>query len=306
MPMEGLAYEEVARVASLLRAKGTRPTNRLVLAETGGSASTVHRHLKRWVGENPEAAPAPPELPATLQRALQEELRRIEAGARAELESRLAVSQQEAEDLARESERVQGENEALRSQLAELTAEGDRLQGQTRQQATDLERLREQLETERHAAEAARVELAQARLKAEAQQEIAQGLRSEREHLLGTLEQERAGRIEAERHLAACAAAREGVVQALEQRTRSFEELLERREQLQGALDAERSARAAIDRELAARGAEAKAAVARAEDLQRREEQARTLLREQETALRQALSAARAAGPAEKTDRAAT
>jgi hypothetical protein len=106
MPRVGVEYEEVAAVASRLRASGVADVKpRMVLAETGGSMSTIHKHLKRWNGENPRAAAPPPELPQTLQRALQTEFQRAQDEARADLQERLATAQQEAEDLARESDR---------------------------------------------------------------------------------------------------------------------------------------------------------------------------------------------------------
>lgn len=67
MAKTGVEYDEVARVADSLLGKGIEPTNRLVLAEVGGSATTVHKHLKAWREARPKAAPAAPELPAGVQ-----------------------------------------------------------------------------------------------------------------------------------------------------------------------------------------------------------------------------------------------
>ena len=108
MARDGIEYEQVAAVASRLRAEGKKPTNRLVLAETRGSASTVHTFLKRWLAENPEAATPPPELPANVQRALQEAVQRVRDEAVAALAERLATAHQTADDLARESENLKG------------------------------------------------------------------------------------------------------------------------------------------------------------------------------------------------------
>jgi len=291
MARDGLEYEDVARVADALRERGIKPTNRLVLSETRGSASTVHRHLKRWLEENP-GSPAPaPELPQSFQRAVQELLKRIQSEASADLEARLASAQQEAEDFARESEELQAKHEQLAAQLrakceellqqlAASTAERDRLQGHSEQQAAQLERVQGELEAERRAHADARDELVEARFKVESAQEIAHTLRAEREQLRVSIEQERSGRVEVERRLAAVEASRQALEQREQERSAERLALLQQREELVATLESERERRGAIERALATREAEAKAALNLAEDLKRREEAIRSELRE--------------------------
>jgi len=282
MAKTGVEYEEVARAADALLAKGVEPTVRLVLAEVGGSATTVHKHMKAWRAAHPQAAAAPPELPASLQRAIQEELRRQQAEARADIEARLSIVQVEAGDLARAAEKAETEAEDLRQQLAEQTQERDRLSGQLEQQSAEMAKLQNLLQGERAAAEAARVDLAQARLKAAGDAELVETMKTERSALRGDIEKERAGRIDAERQHAAATAARDKLqdrVDELVSRTAALDKM---RIDLQAGLDAERTQRTDAQRDLAAATARAKATEERAEDLQRREE-----------ALRKELTAAR-------------
>lgn len=271
MAREGLSYDEVARVAIELRAQGAKVSTRAVLAQTGGSASTVHKHLRQWWNDHPEPTAAPAELPLALQRALQDELRRIEAAARADAECRLVTAEQEAEDLAKEAERLQDENSEVKQQLVDLTAERDRLQGQARQQAAELERVQAQLEQERRAAEGARVDLAQARLKVEAQGELVTQVRGELTTLRTTIEIERTGRIDAERLHAAATAARDTLHNQVQLLIKQGQSIEAERDRLQQLVDTERTQRAEAQRALASSQAEGKAAAARAEDLARRE-----------------------------------
>lgn len=271
MAKPGVEYDEVARVADAMLAKGVEPTNRLVLAEVGGSATTVHKHLKNWRAAHPQAAQAPPELPAGLQRAIQEELRRQQAEARSEIEARLVTTQAEAEDLARAAERAESEVEQLSERVAGLTGDRDRLTGQLNEQQRETARLNEALNHERAAAESGRVEIAQARLKTEAAEAAASTLREERAEQLRTLEAERTARIGSERKLASAEAARDELRKSAEQMVATADEVEAERDRLRDLLERERELHSQTRSTLAAEQEKARAAEKRAEDLSERE-----------------------------------
>lgn len=48
MPKEGVTYRQVEEVCDLLAAENRRITVRAILAETGGSSSTVLKHFQHW------------------------------------------------------------------------------------------------------------------------------------------------------------------------------------------------------------------------------------------------------------------
>lgn len=278
--MAVVTYDQVARACDELRAQGTRPSQRLVMAKTGGGAAQVLQHLRAWNAQHPDAAAPAPALSPALTRLLAEEFGRVEAQARLNAEERLREVEEANEELVRESGRLDQENTVFQQQLADLAAERDRLIGQVTQQQADLEKLQQQLAAERSAAEQARVSLAQANLKAESQKEIADALREETSNLRAAIATERQGRVDAERGLAGAQAARETLEARVAELMARTVTLASERDKALDALNTERTARTDAQRELAASQAEAKAAVSRAADLQQREGQLREELKD--------------------------
>lgn len=283
MPREKIPYEEVARVCDVLRAQGTRPGQRVVMAQTGGSAKLVLEHIRTWKSQHPEAAAPAPTLNAGIARLLSEEIGRIEAQARLNAEERLREVEEANEELMRESGRLDQENESLQQLVAALTGERDQLRGQVRQQTTDIERLQQQLKEVQDAAKATSVALAKAELKADSQKEIADSLRNERDSLRKLNEEERAGRVEAEKALAGADGSLQELRKNLDKMIELYDEVEAERAEMQKSLDAERGERAKFATQLAACQAEAKAAKERADDLQRREGELRSELQRRET-----------------------
>jgi colicin import membrane protein len=277
MARPGITYEQVEQAADALLAGGRmgpdgNPTLAAVREQLGtGSPNTIHAHLRVWKARRPAPASPGTELPAGVVRAINDELQRATAAARAEIEAKLIAAQTEAGELARAGTATEAELTELQSEHAALRAEHERVLGSQAELREELERVQAQLELERKTAEAARVDLAQARLKAETQQEVANSLRGERDNLRTVIETERAGRIEAERSLAGAVAARDTLKAQVEQLVKGTEALERETGRLGQALDAERTKSADAQRELAACRAESAAAVARAEDLARRE-----------------------------------
>lgn len=278
MAKAGLDYEVVATVAHRLASEGFEPTNRLVLAEVGGSATTVHRHLRTWWEKNPKGAVAPPELPGGLQKAIQDELRRQYAQGKAEVEGNLTKALQETEDLARAAERFEGECDTLREQLAAMKAERDRSAGQREQQAAVFAQLQQQLQGERVAGEAARIELAQIRIKVAADTELLAAARADRDRLIGELEQSRRQHIDVERSLAAATAAMAKMQERVDDLQGRNGALEKERNSLQATLEAERTRSGKAERELASSEANLASSRERVQDLERREAELRRQL----------------------------
>jgi len=294
-----IPYERVSEAAFGLHAREEKITNRSVRAISGGSPTTVSKHLKRLEAEHPQLftaqrAAGGPELPAGVLRVLSDELRRQVAEVSAALEGQLATAKETIDDLTRENAELQDESSQLEGRRDELAAENERLQGQVQQQATDLQRLQEQLAAAQADAHAVRVQLAKAELKAEDQQKLADTLANERDSLRGALEKEREGRLAAEKSLATATAALEQLRQRVEQQQKHVDQItgwhdaLEtERNDLQNKLATERTEHATLAGKLATSEAQTKAAVARADDLQQREKDLQSQLKELRAELRQ-------------------
>jgi chromosome segregation ATPase len=149
---------------------------------------------------------AAPELPASLTASIAAEIEKAAASARAEVETKLVQSQQEAAELADAGESLETERDELLEQVAELTTERDTLAGKADQQAADIKAQVERIEREQQAAEAARVDLAKAQLKIEASAERLGEQAAEIERLRVALDSESKARITSEQQAAVLSA----------------------------------------------------------------------------------------------------
>ena len=224
-----ITYDDVAAIADRLKAAGKRPSPRLILEEHGsGSLGTIHPLFKQWEGRQAQGIDNNITLSPVLQRALLEYVGQQVAGAKAELEERLALSEQAAADLARENERqaaVLEENAASITQLQEqLAAAGGRAQ----QMEADLADAQERAERSQHEAESARTELAKAELRLEAMPRLETDL----ENVRAELQQERAARHAADQAAAVAAAQRDSLQERLGEEKARAEQASERFEQL--------------------------------------------------------------------------
>jgi len=210
----GITYEQVAAAADAIIGEGQQPTINAVRDRIGtGSPNTVHKHLTAWRATRPQAAVAAPELPASLTSAIAAEIEKAAASARAEVESKLVQSQQEAAELANAGESLEIERDELLEQVAELTTERDTLAGKAEQQAADIKAQAERIEREQQAAEAARVDLAKAQLKIEAGAERLGEQAAEIERLRAALDSESKARILSEQQAAVLAAKLESMTE---------------------------------------------------------------------------------------------
>lgn len=209
-----ITYEDVAAIADRLKAAGKRPSPRLILEEHGsGSLGTIHPLLKQWEGRQAQVGDNNITLSPVLQRALLEYVGQQVAGAKVELEEKLALSEQAAADLARENERQNSqleENAALIVQLQEQLATAG---GRAQQMETDLADAQERAARAQHEAESARTELAKAELRLEAMPRLESDLESVRVEL----QSERSARHAADQAAAVAAAQRDGLQERLDE-----------------------------------------------------------------------------------------
>jgi len=214
MARTGITYEQVAAAADAIIGEGSQPTIDAVRKRIGtGSPNTVHRHLTAWRAARPQATVAAPELPASLTASIAAEIEKAAASARAEVETKLVQSQQEAAELADAGESLETERDELLEQVAELTTERDTLAGKADQQAADIKAQTERIEREQQAAEAARVDLAKAQLKIEASAERLGEQTAEIERLRAALDSESKARIASEQQAAVLTARLESMTE---------------------------------------------------------------------------------------------
>lgn len=210
----GITYEQVAAAADAIIGEGSQPTIDAVRKRIGtGSPNTVHKHLTAWRAARPQATVAAPELPASLTASIAAEIEKAAASARAEVETKLVQSQQEAAELADAGESLETERDELLEQVAELTTERDTLAGKADQQAADIKAQVERIEREQQAAEAARVDLAKAQLKIEASAERLGEQTAEIERLRVALDLESKARIASEQQAAVLTARLESMTE---------------------------------------------------------------------------------------------
>lgn len=127
MARPGITYSQVAQAAETLTAAGASPTIAAVREALGGTGSpnTIHKHLAAWRDGQPTAAAGEHELANRLVSAIQEEINKATAGARAELETALHQAQDEATELAKTGEAIEAERDSLAETLERLAKQRD-------------------------------------------------------------------------------------------------------------------------------------------------------------------------------------
>ena len=207
-----ITQEQINAAADAIRASGTKPTARAVReAVGGGSMATVLKLLQIWQGGRVRVVEDPVVLPAGLQRALVDFIGQEVAGAKADLQSELIVTQQANSDLIAESERQASTIELQAAALESAQAEKAVLAGRLAQVESDLVRANDDIAQERNAAELARTELAKAQLRLEALPRI----EAEADRLRSELEAERTAKVAAEQAAAVALARLEAAERAL-------------------------------------------------------------------------------------------
>jgi chromosome segregation ATPase len=222
----GLKYEDVAKAANELLAKGASTGWRAIRAQLGGSGSstTISKHLKAWRALQPAAAVQARQLPEELVAALASELEKAGAAARLDAEQQLWDAQDELESLRTEGEQFEEKVQELTTQLFELTSERDVLDGRVLSKIDENDELKAQLANEQAKVEAARLEIATALVRHEQSQKNEQAQALEIERLRTLAETANAERIAAQQ----AAAVAHAKLEAMQERAVKAEALAEK------------------------------------------------------------------------------
>ncbi len=195
-PKYGISFEQVAAVAETLTAAGVRPSLRGIRERLGtGSLATIQRHLAAWNHGRRELVTAQLSLGSEIQRAILLEIERQVAEARSKLEEELGNVKSDRDALMEEGEKMNDRMAALSSQTDELTASLQHQAGTIEQLRLELDKARESAVQERDAAERIRGNLAKAEIRLESVVRLEGDIVLLREKI----EQERDGRIKAEK-----------------------------------------------------------------------------------------------------------
>jgi len=225
MARPGITYDQVSAAADAIIGDGLQPTISAVREKTGGSPTTVHKHLTAWKTTRPQAMASAPELPASLLLQLATELEKSAAQARAEIEHKLVQAQADAAELAAAGEQIEVERDDLLEQITALTTDRDTIAGKADQKEQDIKILVERVEREQNAAENARIELAKSQLKIDGNAEKLIDQAKIIEKLNTNLEAETKARIAAEQAAAVLTVR----LEAMTDRAIRAETLLERK-----------------------------------------------------------------------------
>lgn len=270
-----MTYEQVAKAADELKNRHPerkKPSVRQVYALTGGDYNAVQKHMKTWrltqVSASQEASPS---LSPTILRALSEEITQQRNAATTTQSVELEECREELEDLQREYGVQSGRMTEMVAQLQAAVSERERLVAERDHHVGEIAKLIEKVSAERGAAEDARIELAQTRLRTSGDAELVATLRADIETRRAEIETERAGRIDAERKLAAASASYEGIVARMEDHSARMKEIEGECDLLSSELEAERNRRVDAERKCDIAEQRAVAATACADDLRVRE-----------------------------------
>lgn len=217
-----ITQSDVNAICDRLTAAGERVTIRRVIDEHGsGSKGLVYQLIKVWEGKREQPSQPTPQLSPMLQRAMLEFVNRETSSAKAELEAKLAESEQIAGDLARENERQSNELDEQAEAHAKLMDTMASLQGRVDQLEADLATAHDETARERTGAEKARTELAVALLRLEAMPRLEADLDASRQ----ACDNERQARITAEQAAAVATAQRDGLAERLAEEKARIEAL---------------------------------------------------------------------------------
>lgn len=203
-----ITINDVTAIAERLKNLGIRPSVSLVMEEHGsGSRGTVHRLLREWEASQQQSIVPSAVLPAPIQAALLKLIAEEKGAATLPLTEKLAESEQAADELARENERLSDAIAELREEAMALQSALANAEGRFASLEAELAEARETAARERQAAEAARTDLAKAQLRLEGVPAIQQQLADAR----ALVELERERRIVAEQNHAIAVAQRDSL-----------------------------------------------------------------------------------------------
>ncbi len=172
MARVGITKEQVHAAANQLLSQGVTPGINAVRAILGtGSNGTIQKFLREWADARPVQQAAAFTLPADLNDSFARVIERERAAAAAEAQEKRVHAEAQADTLADDVERLEGELDAEREALAALTTERDQLNADLGALRLELKQLELHLQGEQQAKNAAHLEVASGRVKLDAQAE---------------------------------------------------------------------------------------------------------------------------------------
>lgn len=225
-----ITLDQVKAICERLRAKGVRPTVRLVQSEHGsGSTSTIVTLLRQAEGDPHPPGLSPPAPSQALLRALSDQLAQQVAQARRELEQQLAESEQVVNDLARDNQQQEielGQQAAAIDDLKERLASAV---GQLVQLQSDHAELQHALREAQRDGQDARTSLTKAHL----QLDRLPALETDVKNTAELLVQERAARSTAQQAAAVAQTQSQQLLERLEEARVRLGQLERRNDQTQ-------------------------------------------------------------------------
>lgn len=168
MARVGVSFEQVQAAADGLVGQGKLATIAAVREAIGtGSPNTIHGHLVKWRATRPVVQSAAHELPAQIANSIGQEIAKAAAQARAEIESVLVQSQQEADELSATGKMLETQLDDLSEQLKDVGTERDAATATATERASEIARLLADVDRERALASSAQLETATMRLRSE-------------------------------------------------------------------------------------------------------------------------------------------
>ncbi|HCN70406.1 MAG: hypothetical protein CML16_18215 [Pusillimonas sp.] len=148
----GISQEQVFAAADRLVSDGIKVTHRTIRDQLGsGSPNNIHRHLKDWKTARGLTELPKRQLAAPIVDAINQEIERLSAAFRKDLEGQLEEEQQSANQIAEHADALDAQIQELHQTISSLKSAHDRLEGRTVEQAHEIDRLRRQLDDERMA-----------------------------------------------------------------------------------------------------------------------------------------------------------
>lgn len=194
MGRNGISFGQVAAVADALVAEGVTPSTLIVRDKLGtGCHSTVQRLLNQWRDNQPLIVPAPVEFNKDIANVINQAIAQAKAEARAEVEKRFVISQEESERMLEYCESLESELDKACNENAAMTESRDVLLNDSQEKKLTIEMLSADNDRERYSAEVARTEVAKCQIKLELQDKSLK----EQSDMISLLKVENAASIEA-------------------------------------------------------------------------------------------------------------
>jgi chromosome segregation ATPase len=216
MAGQEVTYDDVARAADSLRQDGEAVTIEAVQDFLGeGSPNAIFKHLAAWRAANVKpAAPPKAELPQELLAGLADWALKFAEQAGAGDREALARNEADIEALRAAGEALEGERDALRSEVASVTAASEEA---IAERDETIERLNAELKNARQVAMDALVSKAKDQLAIDGKEQQLAQLRQELERKIADMAAESDARLRAEMELVGATTARDSLAGELDE-----------------------------------------------------------------------------------------